>query len=267
MAFFENPSGPLSTDYYRVSSPLFYHISEFKLLVIRSILQLGIDVLYSDSDVVVYQNPVPVIQAIPFESMVFQKDVTISTGFFYALSSQSSICFLNRSLELIQNKHMTDQNAFLQLFGETHTQPSILPVSQFQSGEVFFASHQYLWDKVSPSIVMMHNNFILGSVCKDYRMLEMNYTRQRTKDPEDTRYLTAESLPFDTLSLRKELKRLIAIANRLKRVLIVPPVSCSIGKGFCTIANREFLSCFADVLGEATEGFRESVGVGAMIHL
>ena len=183
MAFFENPSGPLSTDYYKVSSPLFYHISEFKLLVIRSILQLGIDVLYSDSDVVVYQNPVPVIQAIPFESMVFQKDVTISTGFFYALSSQSSIRFLNRSLELIQNKHMTDQNAFLQLFGETHTQPSILPVSQFQSGEVFFASHQYLWDKVSPSIVMMHNNFILGSVCKDYRMLEMNYTRQRTKDP------------------------------------------------------------------------------------
>ena len=266
MAFFANPSGALPTEFFKVSSPLFYQISEFKTLVIRCILQLGIDVLYSDSDVVVFQNPVPVVQSIPFDAMVFQKDVTISTGFFYVQSSPASFDLLNRSLELIRSKHMTDQNALLQLFGEMHIHPNILPVLQFQSGEVFFASHQYWWDTVSPSIVMMHNNYILGSTCKQYRMLEMNYTSHRTRDPENTRYLTAESLPFDTLSLRKELKRLVLIANRLKRVLIVPPISCSIGKGFCTIANREFLSCFADVIGEAKEGFRESVGDERLFH-
>ena len=114
---------------------------------------------------------------------------------------------------------------------------------------------------------MMHNNYILGSVCKQYRMLEMNYTSHRTKDPEDTRYLTAESLPFNAIPLQKELTLLASIANRLNRVLIVPPIPCSIGKGFCTIANRYKFGCFAEVIEGVKAGYRESVGMERFVDV
>lgn len=228
-------------------------------MALQSILQMGVSVLYSDSDIILYHNPIPIIQQFSFDSMAFQKDTTVCTGFFYARPTPLSFDLLNRSLENIATKHVGDQTSMRYAFRTMNMDATILPVSQFQSGEVFFASHQYWWDPIDPSIVMMHNNYILGSTCKQYRMLEMNYTSHRTKDPEDTRYLTAESLPFNAIPLQKELTLLASIANRLNRVLIVPPIPCSIGKGFCTIANRYKFGCFAEVIEGVKAGYRESV--------
>ena len=246
-------------DFIKQSSNTFYQVSTFKFMALQSILQMGVSVLYSDSDIILYHNPIPIIQQFSFDSMAFQKDTTVCTGFFYARPTPLSFDLLNRSLENIATKHVGDQTSMRYAFRTMNMDATILPVSQFQSGEVFFASHQYWWDPIDPSIVMMHNNYILGSVCKQYRMLEMNYTSHRTKDPEDTRYLTAESLPFDAIPLQKELTLLASIANRLNRVLIVPPIPCSIGKGFCTIANRYKFGCFAEVIEGVKAGYRESV--------
>lgn len=240
-------------------------VSAFKLLVVRSILQMGVDVMYSDSDILLYQNPIPVIQSFPFDSMAFQKDISLCAGFFYARPTPLSFDILERSLRYITKRHMDDQLSMILSFRDKKRNVTILPVSQFQSGDVFFRHHQYWWDPIDPSIVMMHNNYILGSTCKQYRMLEMNYTSRRTKDPENTRYLTAESLPFKSPSLRRELMLLASIANRLNRVLIIPPIPCSIGKGFCTIANQQRFRCFADVIEEVKAGYRESVGIGNLV--
>ena len=261
MAYFSNPSGNITTDFFKQSSKTFYRVSMFKFLVIRSILQMDVDVLYSDSDIILYHNPVPFIQRYPFDSMVFQKDTTVCTGFFYARPTPLTFNLINRSLKHITTKHIGDQSSMRQSFRDMKLESSILPVSQFQSGEVFFASHQYWWDAIDPSIVMMHNNYILGSTCKQYRMLEMNYTSRRVKDPESTLYLTAESLPYEEEALRKELHLLANISNALNRVLIIPPIPCSIGKGYCTIANRELVRCFAEIIEGVKAGYRESVGI------
>lgn len=259
VAFYDTHDDPISTSFVKQSSDSFYRVSSFKFSVIQTILRLGVNVLYSDSDIIIYHNPIPVIQSTPFNSSIFQKDMTICTGFFYMEPTPLSFDLMKRALVYIQKKHKTDQGSLIRTFKDLKLTASILPSNLFQSGSVFFRRHQYWWDPIDPSIVMMHNNYILGSVCKQYRMLEMNYTSHRTKDPEDTRYLTAESLPFNAIPLQKELTLLASIANRLNRVLIVPPIPCSIGKGFCTIANRYKFGCFAEVIEGVKAGYRESV--------
>ena len=72
-------------------------------------------------------------------------------------------------------------------------------------------------------------------------------------------YLTAESLPFEETPLRNHLTLLAQIANRLDRTLIIPPIPCSIGKGYCTLCNRELDGCFASILQSINRGLRESV--------
>ena len=265
VAFYDTHADPISTSFVKQSSSTFYQVSSFKFSVIRSILRLGVDVLYSDSDIIIYHNPIPIIQSTPFDSSIFQRDKGICTGFFYMKPTTRSLSLIERALYYIQEEHKTDQGSLIRAFRDTRRNPPILPVSQFQSGSVFFKRHQYWWDPIDPSVVMMHNNYILGSTCKQYRMLEMNYTSHRAKDPENTRYLTAESLPFNSAPLRRELKLLASIANRLNRVLIIPPIPCSIGKGYCTIANREHFGCFADLIEGVKAGYRESVGVGGFV--
>ena len=115
-------------------------VSAFKLLVVRSILQMGVDVMYSDSDILLYQNPIPVIQSFPFDSMAFQKDISLCAGFFYARPTPLSFDILERSLRYITKRHMDDQLSMILSFRDKKRNVTILPVSQFQSGDVFFTS-------------------------------------------------------------------------------------------------------------------------------
>ena len=267
VAFYDTHTDPISTSFVKQSSASFYQVSSFKFSVILSILRLGVNVLYSDSDIIIYHNPIPIIQSTPFNYSIFQRDKGICTGFFYMKPTPFSLALIKRALFYIQEKHKTDQGSLIRAFQDMRRNPPNLPVSQFQSGSVFVRRPQYWWDPIDPSVVMMHNNYILGSTCKQYRMLEMNYTSHRPRDSESTRYLTAESLPFKAHSLRQELKLLTSIANRLDRVLIIPPIPCSIGKGYCTIANREQFGCFADVIEGVKAGYRESVGMGGFVDV
>ena len=153
----------------------------------------------------------------------------------------------------------------MKVYHKHNLKPYLLPNQQFCSGLVFFSSHQYSWDEVSPSIFMMHNNYVRGSICKELRMLELGYRRRKEKDSEDHLYLTAESLPFNETDIRIQLTLLAQIANQLDRTLIIPPIPCSIGKGYCTLCNRELDGCFASILQSINHGFRESVLISGFL--
>ena len=95
------------------------------------------------------------------DSIVFQKDGTICTGFFYIKPTQLSINLLDYSLQVINKTKYDDQYGMIEAYKAFNLIPILLPSDLFSNGKIFFASHQYSWDEVSPSLIMMHNNFIL----------------------------------------------------------------------------------------------------------
>ena len=193
------------------------------------------------------------------DSIVFQKDGSICTGFFYAQSTPLSIKLFDHALQVINKTQKGDQASMIQTYKDLNLTSVLLPSDVFCSGEVFFSNNQYPWDPISPSIIMIHNNYIRGQLCKQLRMIELGYIKREVKDEESSRYLTAESLPSEPKSLRDQLALLASLANRLNRTVILPPIPCSIGKGYCTICNHERVGCYADILERMKYGFRESV--------
>ena len=253
-------------EFVNQGSKEFSAVSSFKFTVVRYLMSLNVTVLYSDSDIHLFHNPFPYLHSMNTDSIVFQKDITLCSGFFYVKPTLLSINLLDYSLQVINKTKRGDQYGMLEAYKAFNLKPTLLPPSLFSSGEVFFASHQYSWDEVSPSLIMMHNNYIRGYDCKRLRMLEMEYVKRKEKDKESDLYLTAESLPFNKTMIRSQLSLLVSLANQMNRILIIPPIKCNKGRGFCTICNHELVSCYSDLLQQLIYGYRESVRIDEIIH-
>ena len=266
MALFDQYGSDKPIGFLTQGSKEFSTVSSFKFTVVRYLMSLNVTVLYSDSDIILLHNPFPYLHSMNTDSIVFQKDITICTGFFYMKPTQLSINLLDYSLQVINKTKSGDQKGMIQAYRAFNLTPVLLPPSLFSSGEVFFASHQYSWDEVSPSLIMMHNNYIRGYDCKRLRMIEMGIVKRREEDKESNRYLTAESMPFNKTVIRSQLSLLVSLANQMNRTLIIPPIKCNKGRGFCTICNHEEARCFSDLLKQLIYGYRESVRIDEIIH-
>ena len=253
-------------DFVVQGSKEFSLVASFKFTVVRYLLTLNVTVLYSDSDIILFQNPFHYLHSINTDSIIFQQDGSICTGFFFIKPTPLSIDLLDHSLQVINMTKKGDQRGMIEAYKASNLTPVLLSNSSFLNGNVFFHSHQYSWDEISPSLIMMHNNYIRGYECKRLRMLEMGFMRRREKDNESNLYLTAESLPFDKRAIRSQLQLLVSLSNQLNRILIIPPIKCTKGRGFCTICNQEGPNCYWDVLQQLKNGYRESVGMDEMIH-
>ena len=253
-------------EFVNQGSKEFSAVSSFKFTVVRYLMSLKVTVLYSDSDIILFHNPFPYLHSMNTDSIVFQKDGTICTGFFYMKPTLLSINLLDYSLQVINKTKNGDQYGMIEAYKAFNLTPILLPSDLFCNGKIFFDSHQYSWDKVSPSLIMMHNNYIRGYDCKRLRMLEMGYVKRREEDKESNRYLTAESMPFNKTVIRSQLSLLVSLANQMNRILIIPPIKCNKGRGFCTICNHELVSCYSDLLQQLTYGYRESVRIDKIIH-
>lgn len=224
---------------------------------------MGINALYTDSDIILYKDPFPYISQLNFQYMVFQKDISLCTGFFFIRACETSSKLLNYAVDYIKNNLKGDQKSMIEAYRHYRLTPDLLPEGLFSSGKVFFQKYQYSWDLNSSDIYIMHNNYVLGRVCKRLRMLELGYLNS-TKDSEFTKYITANSMSSNITILEDQLSTLIDIANQLKRVLILPPIPCDIGTGYCTISNRKRNRCFSGLLSNLTYGYRESSFIGKL---
>ena len=238
-------------------SPSFRFIGKFKLLVIQQLLLYNINVLYSDSDIVIIKNPLEFLSNYTTDDMLFQRDGTICTGFFYARNTMQSRKLLQTAL-VYTDIYVGDQKSMIHSYITNNITPTLLPQDQFSSGEYFFNHHQFYWDPLSPKTYMFHNNYIRGSVCKKYRMLEMNITREVKH--HNNKYITSMVIDGNKESIRNTLNFLVIIGNVLGRTIIIPPVNCTIVKsGICNIANYDRPRCYSDILNKAKYGFREIV--------
>ena len=266
MALYHQSGYDKPLDFINQGTKEFSLVASFKFTVVRYLLTLNVTILYSDSDIILFQNPYPYLHSIKTDSTIFQQDNTICTGFFFIKPTPLSISLLDHFLRRTDQIKNDDQEGMIQAYKAFNLTPVLLPNTLFMNGAIFFRHHQYSWDEVSPSIIMMHNNYIRGHECKRLRMLEMGLVRKREKDSESNLYLTAESMIYDRIAVRSQLQLLVSLSNQLNRILIIPPLKCSRGKGFCTICNQEGPNCFWDILQQLKNGYRESVRMDRMIH-
>lgn len=265
-------------------SQLWFEKMAIKIKIIREVILLNLQILLFDSDVVLMNNPLPPILNHTSYDIIAQKDKFVCAGFMFELFSSvitrfvnatyNSYTFLNRVLKTMRTKQMSDQPSINYLL-QHHIQPSLrvllLPEHTFSSGRVFFASHQFQWDRISEEQTIIHNNYVLGYANKLYRLKEMGLY-QLDQDGEyssnSTSFLILDELFGERadgewwIEKEKETLRIaVELANRLNRSLVLPVFRCvpSIQLPFCNACGNEEFHCHRDVLRNAIRPWKEHV--------
>lgn len=137
---------------------------------------------------------------------------------------------------------------------------ALLPTDRFTNGDLFFKSHQFFWDQISPQQVMIHNNWIKGYDNKIYRLKEMLLYRVK----EEYNNITGNFLQL--ISVRSGLEKsvlevMVDVANQLNRSFVVPRMTCPgrISVRYCNLCGNDRKRCHQDVLKKAKLPWKEHV--------
>ena len=146
-----------------------------------------------------------------------------------------------------------------------NTQPSLrwtlLPAESFSSGRVFFGQHQFYWDRVKSSQVIMHNNFVKGYGNKLYRLKEMKLyplDADGEYSNPDAKYIMLKHVGEG--KERRALTTLIEVANRLNRSFVLPTFACppTIPLAKCNLCGVD-PQCQAAIMRKAVLPWKEHV--------
>lgn len=232
-------------------------------------------VLYLDSDVILFKDPFPVLNSYSGYDLIAQKDGYICAGFMYLHPTKETIKLLEITMDLRSKlRNADDQKAInIVIKNQTSVKLFLLPDNMFSSGAVFFKKHSYYWDKISDSQIMMHNNYVIGTQNKLYRLKEMKLYKLDVDGEYSNpngRYLTLEKwrtyffLQF-YIDNESDLSLAIKLANRLNRSLIIPPIKCATTNNYCTLCDVFKKHCGQSILKNAHLPFKESVPIFATI--
>lgn len=149
-----------------------------KLAVIRDIVNCGYNVLYVDSDILLFNNPFTKLQEYRSYDIVAQRDDTLCAGFMYLMSTIATRHILYNSIYTMYQRGIMDQDALqliIQRSGDVKF--SYLPSDLFMSGRDYTQTHQFFWDRNENDtrIISYHNNFIIMISNKLYRWREQGF--------------------------------------------------------------------------------------------
>lgn len=154
---------------------------------------------------------------------------------------------LRRAYFHMLQRAQLDQESIVFAMKSTPCALHLLPERQFSNGRVFFARHQFYWDRVGEDEVMMHNNFIIGSENKYYRLREMRLYEDDTDgyySSPTRQYLMVDAEERKRNSTRY-LMQVAVLSRMLNRTFLLPTFLCpsffSVKK--CNLCRNE-LMCF-----------------------
>lgn len=249
--------------YQEEGSISFLSVAKQKLLILQSLVNAGFNVIYMDSDIVLFKDPVYDLLQYP-ESFVFQMDRQECTGFFLTRPRKDAEETINCALNYIDSHRVHDQYSMVYCLKYLNVTRRELNRHLYSNGAVFFAHHNYPWDPIDNDQVLVHNNFIRGEANKEYRFLEIGFIHRNYSEDflATARYITMEHGSQNSQELEQQLIKLVDWGNRLNRTVVVPPIRCSSMRGgFCTICNMAGPHCFTHILTKAVMGYRISVVV------
>lgn len=103
--------------------------------------------LYIDSDVILFKNPISDLQSRNGYDIMAQKDGNIAcTGFMYIVSNNRSIELFSLAAELVMTKALRDQMAVHEAWKQRPIPRLLLPIESYPSGQDFFNTYQFYWD-------------------------------------------------------------------------------------------------------------------------
>ena len=169
----------------------------WKLIMLQQAVNQNVRVLYMDSDIILFKDPFPVLNSYKGYDIIAQRDSHICTGFMNLIPTLLTKQVLAESINIrLKLANADDQEAFnVAVQSNTSIKLLLLPDHLFSSGAVFFKKHSYYWDKIRKTQIMMHDNYIVGSKNKIYRLKELKLYKLDV-DGEysnpDAKYLTIE---------------------------------------------------------------------------
>ena len=175
----------------------FHHKAHYKLVLWKLALSMNVRILYVDSDVILLKDPFNYLNSITGYDIMGQKDGYLCSGFMYMYPTRNTKLAVNIAIKIRPTLNdADDQNSLI--YG-IRSIPGfkllLLPSDIVPSGEVFFNSHSYYWDKINEKQLTIHNNYIHGLENKLYRFKEIKmYKLNRNNEYSDpsAKYLTIE---------------------------------------------------------------------------
>lgn len=238
-----------------------------KLQYIGKLLAWKYRVLYMDCDIILYRNPWPILNEYTDKNadIVAQKDTSLNSGFMYLMPTEiTKELMVQASYYMIREKELDQESILAVLPRFVSLRLVLLPEQKFCNGKVFFNKHQFHDDSVSESIIMMHNNYIVGKSNKLYRMREMLYYN----DDNDQYYSSNKRkyLMVDASDARIEtstyLRQVAYLARTLNRTFLLPAFPCpsEISADRCNLCRND-VECYKSFRTMIKENYRDYVAL------
>ena len=187
-------------------SPAFRNKVQWKLIMLLQAINQNVRVLYLDSDIILFKDPFPVLNSYTGYDILAQRDSAICTGFMYLFPTPLTKQILVKTIEIRPKlKNADDQLAFNKVVSSNpSTKLLYLPDKLFSSGAVFFKLHSYYWESISENQIMMHDNYVVGIINKNYRLKELKMYKLDINGEysnSEAKYLTIEKWGISIIAI------------------------------------------------------------------
>ena len=143
--------------------------TSIKIKIITAALMLGFQVIFTDVDVVFLRNPIHYLTSYKRADLVIQKDsdYDLNSGFLLARPTYSGVTLMLRTLDVVMERIIIDQEALNLVIEEMITAKTlnvvVLDPKKFPCGKVYFEDEKrmFLEDRKHNDLAyIVHNNFL-----------------------------------------------------------------------------------------------------------
>ena len=130
----------------RMWTPSAFNKMVLKLCVIRDLLLLRYSVLYLDSDIILFKDPLPALQHYTNFDFVAQRDDEICAGFMFLQPTKATYAMITASTTRMFMSQIMDQDAIIFYVSKYDINYTFLPSALFMSGRDYATCHQFAGD-------------------------------------------------------------------------------------------------------------------------
>ena len=202
-----------------------------KLQLISLLLGYQMRILYMDCDIILFKNPWPYLNKFTHQmvDIVAQRDESLNSGFMLLFPTEATKNLMKHAHNYMLMHNELDQESILAVLPRfSSLRLSLLPEDQFANGKIFFSKYQFYWDTLKRQEIMMHNNYIVGSESKLYRLRELlyyNYDTDHYYSSVNRKYLIVDA-SVERVRTPLYLRQVAYVAHALNRTFLLPFFPC-----------------------------------------
>ena len=235
--YFDDKDAKKSSNY---ASAAFARKTHYKTKIVLEALKLGLTVLISDVDIVLFQNPFPFMPCRECDLQITSDKRIGNSGFYLVRPTPGGIELHQKAWDNAKAKPNISNQKQLnkvakKLQSEKKLKSCTLSLKQFPCGQTYFEEQHRMFagDNPCKECVMVHDNWIVGGKAKIYRLKEHLLWYVDTDgyySDKNRQYIAYENaLDFGGKTAEYEaeaLKSALSIGHLLNRTVILPAFHC-----------------------------------------